>query len=44
MRQAAEAHGGFVEAGNAPGGGALLRLSFGPALPLPDVAPEIVQA
>ena len=25
VRQAAEAHGGFVEAANAPGGGALLR-------------------
>jgi two-component system sensor histidine kinase MprB len=30
VRQAAEAHGGSVEAANAPGGGALLRLSFGP--------------
>ena len=29
VRQAAEAHGGSVEAGNAPGGGALLRISFG---------------
>jgi two-component system sensor histidine kinase MprB len=31
VRQAAEAHGGFVEAANAPGGGALLRVSFGQA-------------
>ncbi|HTX44899.1 MAG TPA: HAMP domain-containing sensor histidine kinase [Solirubrobacteraceae bacterium] len=31
VRQAAEAHGGFAEAGNAPGGGAVLRLGFGPA-------------
>jgi two-component system sensor histidine kinase MprB len=31
VRQAAEAHGGFVEAANAPGGGAVLRLGFGPA-------------
>jgi two-component system, OmpR family, sensor histidine kinase MprB len=31
VRQAAEAHGGFVEAANAPGGGARLRVSFGPA-------------
>ena len=31
VRQAAEAHGGSVEAANAPGGGALLRLSFGPS-------------
>ena len=29
VKQAAEAHGGTVEALNAPGGGALLRLSFG---------------
>jgi two-component system sensor histidine kinase MprB len=35
VRQAAEAHGGSVEAANAPGGGALLRVSFGPALPVP---------
>jgi two-component system, OmpR family, sensor histidine kinase MprB len=32
VRQAAEAHGGSVEAANAPGGGALLRLSFGQVL------------
>jgi two-component system sensor histidine kinase MprB len=36
VRQAAEAHGGSVEASNAPGGGALLRISFGPALDLVD--------
>jgi two-component system, OmpR family, sensor histidine kinase MprB len=30
VRQAAEACGGFAEAENAPGGGALLRVSFGP--------------
>jgi two-component system sensor histidine kinase MprB len=30
VRQAAEAGGGFAEAQNAPGGGALLRVSFGP--------------
>ena len=29
VRQAAEAHGGSASAGNAPGGGALLRVSFG---------------
>jgi two-component system sensor histidine kinase MprB len=29
VRQAAEAHGGFATAGNAPSGGALLRVSFG---------------
>jgi two-component system, OmpR family, sensor histidine kinase MprB len=32
VRQAAEACGGYVEAQNAPGGGALLRVSFGPTL------------
>jgi two-component system sensor histidine kinase MprB len=31
VRQAAEAHGGHVEAGNATGGGAVVRISFGPA-------------
>ncbi len=34
VRQAAEAHGGFAEAQNAPGGGALLRVGFGPPLSL----------
>ncbi len=34
VRQAAEAHGGFVEAQNAPGAGALLRIGFGPPLEL----------
>jgi signal transduction histidine kinase len=29
VRQAAEACGGFTEANNAPGGGALLRVAFG---------------
>jgi two-component system sensor histidine kinase MprB len=29
VRQAAEAHGGEVHAANSPGGGALLRVSFG---------------
>jgi two-component system sensor histidine kinase MprB len=32
VQQAAEAHGGFAEASNAPGGGALLRVGFGPVL------------
>jgi two-component system sensor histidine kinase MprB len=31
VRQAAEAHGGRAEAANAPGGGALLRVTFGPS-------------
>ena len=30
VRQAAEAHGGCVEAANAPGGGALIRVRFAP--------------
>ncbi len=36
VRQAAEAHGGFVRAGNAAGGGALLQIGFGPTLELGD--------
>jgi two-component system sensor histidine kinase MprB len=40
VRQAAEAHGGFVEASNAPGGGALMRIGFGPRLVLDDQAAE----
>ena len=39
VRQAAEAHGGFVRAGNAPGGGALLQIGFGPTLELEDAGP-----
>jgi two-component system sensor histidine kinase MprB len=31
VRQAAEAHGGSVTAANAPGGGALMTIAFGPA-------------
>jgi two-component system, OmpR family, sensor histidine kinase MprB len=38
VRQAAEAHGGSVEAANAPGGGAILRVRFGD--PLPDEEPR----
>ena len=34
VKQAAETHGGSVDAANAPGGGALLSVSFGPPLPL----------
>ncbi len=30
VKQAAEAHGGFASAANAPGGGAIVRISFGP--------------
>lgn len=39
VRQAAEAHGGRVEARNAPGGGALVRASFGaPVAPTPPAS------
>jgi two-component system, OmpR family, sensor histidine kinase MprB len=38
VRQAAEAHDGFVRAANAPGGGALLEVGFGPTLELDDHA------
>jgi len=38
VRQAAEAHDGFVEAANAPGGGAVLRIGFGPTVELGDAA------
>jgi two-component system, OmpR family, sensor histidine kinase MprB len=34
VRQAAEAQDGFAEAANAPGGGAILRVGFGPRLEL----------
>jgi two-component system, OmpR family, sensor histidine kinase MprB len=40
VRQAAEAHGGSVEAANAPGGGAMLRVRFGPSLPPPEAAAD----
>jgi two-component system sensor histidine kinase MprB len=42
VRQAAEAHGGAASAANAPGGGALMRVSFGrTAATGADVAPLI---
>jgi two-component system sensor histidine kinase MprB len=34
VRQAAEAHGGTVQAANAPDGGAVVRVSFGPPVPI----------
>jgi two-component system, OmpR family, sensor histidine kinase MprB len=40
VRQAAEAHGGRAEAANAAGGGAQLRVSFGPTLVLDEPEPE----
>jgi two-component system sensor histidine kinase MprB len=36
VRQAADAHGGFVQALNAPDGGALMRINFGPLVELFD--------
>lgn len=42
VQQAVEAHGGFVEASNAPGGGALMRAGFGPLLEL-EQTPEPAQ-
>ena len=38
VRQAAEAHGGDVQAANAAGGGALLRVSFGETVRAPAQA------
>lgn len=40
VRQAAEAHGGWVRARNAPGGGALLQASFGAPLLLSEAEPQ----
>jgi two-component system sensor histidine kinase MprB len=40
VRQAAESHGGFVRAENAPDGGALLTVNFGPTLAPPETPPE----
>ena len=40
VRQAAEAHGGSVEAANARGGGALMRIWFGAPLELQSPTPE----
>ncbi len=44
VRQAAEAHGGFVEASNAPDGGALMRIGFGTPLEIAEPAPETISA
>jgi two-component system sensor histidine kinase MprB len=40
VRQAAEAHDGFAEAANAPDGGAVLRVGFGPRLEFEEVPAE----
>lgn len=43
VRQAAEAHGGEASAANAPDGGALVRISFGPAtVPVAESVPDAV--
>jgi two-component system, OmpR family, sensor histidine kinase MprB len=42
VRQAAEAHDGFVEAANAPDGGAIMRIGFGPQLDLSELPAEDV--
>ena len=44
VQQAADAHGGFVEAANAPDGGALLRAGFGPRLKLEEAPVPARQA
>jgi two-component system sensor histidine kinase MprB len=43
VRQAAESHGGFAEAANAPGGGALTRVSFGRPVATDDPASQEAQ-
>ncbi len=44
VRQAAEAHGGAVEASNAPDGGAILRVRFGEPLAMGDASPALSEA
>jgi two-component system sensor histidine kinase MprB len=44
VQQAAEAHGGFVEASNAPDGGALLRAGFGPRMEVEELPEPVSQA
>jgi two-component system sensor histidine kinase MprB len=41
VRQAAEAHGGFAEAANAPDRGAILRVGFGPPMELDSDQPAL---
>jgi two-component system sensor histidine kinase MprB len=40
VRETAQAHGGFVQAANAPGGGAIVRVGFGQLLAPDGDAPE----
>ena len=44
VRQAAEAHGGWVTAANAPGGGALVQVSFGPSVVVATTRPKTSQS
>jgi two-component system, OmpR family, sensor histidine kinase MprB len=44
VRQAADAHGGFVEANNAPGGGAVMRIGFGQPLVPESLPSETISA
>ena len=45
VKQAAEAHGGAVQAANAPDGGAVLRISFGPSTGIGEsAAPDVASA
>ena len=42
VRQTAESHGGSVSAENAQGGGALLRVSFGPASRVSEASADVI--
>jgi two-component system, OmpR family, sensor histidine kinase MprB len=42
VRQAAEAHNGFIQAANASDGGAIMRIGFGPQLDLSELPAEDV--
>jgi two-component system sensor histidine kinase MprB len=44
VNQTAEAHGGFAQAANAPGGGALIRLNLGPATAPDDSDTPLMEA
>jgi two-component system, OmpR family, sensor histidine kinase MprB len=44
VKQAAESHGGFAQASNAPDGGAVVRISFGPAVRNGKAIPAAEQA
>jgi two-component system sensor histidine kinase MprB len=44
VRQAAEAHGGFAKAADAPGGGACLQIGFGTPLGLAEGAEPLAAA